>query len=130
MRTRIDPGWYTQNVLAGLKRFILWDYQRGVWQYDVICAVITLFIFLSPRQWFRDQPRIPQASQITSLPGHGESAFWIDSELVSSFPENQQLDQLGKVLTARTGKTQHLTRLEPILNSEREIEGYMAFSRP
>jgi hypothetical protein len=117
-------------VLSGVKRFILWDYQRGVWQYDVICAVITVFIFFSPRQWFRDQPRIPHASQITSLPSHGESVFWIETELVSSFPENQRLEQLGRVLTTRTGKTQKLTRIEPILDSEQEVKGYMAFAQP
>ena len=117
-------------MLAGLKRFILWDYQRGVWQYDVICAVITLFIFLSPRTWFRDQPRIPQASQIYSLPSHGESVFWIEPEIVASYPQDQQLSQVGKVLTTRTGKPQKLTRIEPIYDSEREIKGYMAFARP
>ena len=117
-------------MLSGVKRFILWDYQRGVWQYDVMCAAITIFIFAAPRQWFRDQPRIPHASQITSLPSHGESVFWIESELVSSFPENQRLEQLGKVLTARTGKTQNLTHIEPILDSEQELKGYMAFAKP
>jgi hypothetical protein len=117
-------------VAGGFKRFILWDYQRGVWQYDVICAVITLFIFLAPRQWFRDQPRIPSAAQITSLPSHGEAAFWIEPELVASFPQNQQLDQVGKLLTARTGKTQRLIRIEPIFDSEQEIKGYMAFAKP
>jgi hypothetical protein len=117
-------------VLAGVKRFILWDYPRGVWQYDVICTLIIIFIFFSPRQWFRDQPRIPHASQITSLPSHGESVFWVEPQLVSSFPDNQRLDSLGKVLTARTGKTQHLIRIEPILDSEQEIKGYMAFAKP
>jgi hypothetical protein len=118
------------KVWNGVKRFILWDYQRGGWQYDVICAVITLFIFAAPRQWFRDQPRIPHASQITSLPSHGESVFWIESELATSFPESQRIDQLGKVLTARTGKRQELIRIEPILDSEQEVKGYMAFARP
>jgi hypothetical protein len=121
---------YTQSVLAGVKRFILWDYPRGVWQYDVICALITVFIFFSPRQWFRDQPRIPHASQITSLPSHGEMVFWIESELVSSFPEKQRLDSLSKILTTGTGKTQRLIRIEPILDSEHEIKGYMAFAKP
>ena len=115
---------------SGLKRLILWDYERGVWQYDVICGIIFFFIVLAPRQWFRDQPRIPQASQITSLPSHGESVFWIETELVSSFPEDQRLYQLGKVLTARTGRPQRLTRIEPILDSEQEIKGYMAFAQP
>jgi hypothetical protein len=123
-------GCYTHKVPPGLKRLILWDYERATWPYDVICVVIFAFIAFTPRQWFRDQPRIPHASQITSLPSHGESVFWIESELVTSFPETQRLDQLGKVLTARTGKTQRLTRIEPILDSEQEIKGYMAFAQP
>ena len=117
-------------VLAGLKRFILWDYPRGGWQYDVICGVILIFVFGAPRQWFRDQPRIPHASQITSLPSHGESVFWIETELVASVPQAQRLEELSKVLTARTGKKQELTRIEPIFDSEQEIKGYMAFAKP
>jgi hypothetical protein len=95
-----------------------------------MCAAIMLFIFAAPRQWFRDQPRIPHASQITSLPSHGESVFWIETELVNSFPEPGRIDRLGKVLTARTGKKQDLIRVEPIYDSEHEIKGYMAFARP
>ena len=34
-------------MLTGLKRLILWDYERGVWQYDVVCGVIVLFIAFS-----------------------------------------------------------------------------------
>src|SRR5437763_13838827 len=130
VRAKDGPLDSANTVLSGVKRFILWDYQRGVWQYDVMCAVITLFIFGAPRQWFRDQPRIPHASQITSLPGHGESVFWIEPELVSSFPEQQRLGQLSRILTSRTGKFQQITRIEPIYDSEQEIKGYMAFSRP
>lgn len=117
-------------MLAGLRRFILWDYQRGVWQYDVMCGIIVIFIAFAPREWFRDQPRIPHANQITSLPSHGESVFWIEPGLVSSVPESRRLDDLGKILSARTGKPQVLTRIEPILDSEQEIKGYMAFARP
>ena len=117
-------------MLTGLKRLVLWDYPRGVWQYDLMCAAILLFMAFAPREWFRDQPRIPHAAQITSLPSHGEGVFWIESELVASVPESQRLTTLAKILTARTGKTQVLTRLEPILDSEKEVKGYMAFSRP
>jgi len=117
-------------MLSVLKRCILWDYNRGSWQYDVIVAIILAFIFLAPRQWFRDQARIPQASQITSLPSQGESVFWIEPELVTEVPEAQRLDQLGKKLSARTGKSQVLTRIEPIYDSEQELKGYMAFARP
>ncbi len=114
----------------GFKRFILWDYPRGGWQFDVMCAIIVAFIFLAPRQWFRDQPRLPNAAQITSLPSHGEGVFWIDAELVSAIPETQRLEQIGKVLTTRTGKHTEVTRVEPIFDSEKEIKGYMAFAKP
>ena len=117
-------------MLTTLKRFILWDYHRGSWQYDVIVAIILAFIFLAPRQWFRDQARIPRASQITSLPSHGESVFWIEPELVTTVPEANRLNQLSKMLSSRTGKSQVLTRIEPIYDSENELKGYMAFARP
>lgn len=117
-------------MFTALKRFILWDYPRGGWQYDVMVAAIVVFVFFSPRQWFRDQPRIPHAAQITSLPSHGESVFWIETELVASIPEDHRLEDLSKVLTLRTGKKQELTRVEPIFDSEKEIKGYMAFAKP
>jgi hypothetical protein len=110
-------------VIAGLKRLILWDYERGVWQYDVMCAVILIFIAFSPRAWFRDQPRIPHASQIS------EGVFWMEPDLVESVPEQQRKDKLGKVLSARTGKKLQLTRIERIVDAEGETKGYMAFSR-
>ncbi|MDP9170704.1 MAG: hypothetical protein M3N54_08815 [Acidobacteriota bacterium] len=114
-----------------LKRLILWDYPRGVWQYDVVCAVILVFIAFTPREWFRDQPRIPHASQITSLPGHGEGVFWIDPELVSSIPEAQRLASLSKTLSVREGKPRQLLRIEPIFDdSEKELKGYLGFTRP
>ncbi|HVW85993.1 MAG TPA: hypothetical protein VHB50_14995 [Bryobacteraceae bacterium] len=111
-------------MFVGLKRLILWDYARGVWQYDVMCGVILIFIAFTPRQWFHDQPRIPHASQIS------QGVFWVEPELVNSMPESRRLVELGKVLSLRTGKKQILTRIEPIVDSEKEIKGYMAFSRP
>jgi hypothetical protein len=110
-------------VNSGLKRIILWDYERGVWQYDVMCGVILLFLAFAPRVWFRDQPRIPHASQIS------EGVFWMEPDLVDSVPEQQRLDKLGKVLSERTGRKLTLTRIEPIVDSEKEIKGYMAFSK-
>ncbi len=35
-----------------MKRIILWDHERGTWQYDVFCLLIIAFIFLTPKTWF------------------------------------------------------------------------------
>ena len=110
-------------MISGLKKLLLWDYERGVWQYDVMCAAILLFLAFAPHAWFRDQSRIPHASQIS------EGVFWMEPDLVESVPEQQRLDKLGKFLSSREGKKLTLTRIEPIVDSEKEVKGYMAFSR-
>jgi hypothetical protein len=114
-----------------LKRFILWDYPRATWQYDVMVGIILAFIFLTPRAWFRDQPRIPQPANITMLPAeHGSNVFWIDPALLAGIEEARKLTRMGEILTARTGKKQVILRVEPVYDSDKEIQGYMAFARP
>ena len=94
-------------------------------------GVILAFIFLTPRIWFRDQPRTPQASQVAVLgAGHGSNVFWIEPELLAGVPEDQRLAKLPGILKSRTGKTHAIARIEPILDSEGEVEGYMAFAKP
>jgi hypothetical protein len=115
-----------------LKRFVLWDYHRGCWQYDVMVGVILAFLFLTPRDWFRDQPRIPNARSIAMLPSeHGSLAFWIDKELLGGTPANQQTARLTAPLRALTGNRQlSVTRVEEVRGSEDELLGYVAFARP
>jgi hypothetical protein len=114
-----------------LKRFILWDYPRASWQYDVMVAIILAFIFLTPRDWFRDQPRIPQASNIAMLPSEqGSSVFWIDPQLLEGVPEAQRDARVTEILRARTGDRRlEISQVQPVWNSEEEIQGYMAFAR-
>jgi hypothetical protein len=35
-----------------MKNIIFWNYERGTWQYDLMCLLIIAFIFLSPKAWF------------------------------------------------------------------------------
>jgi hypothetical protein len=62
--------------------------------------------------------------------GHGSNIFWIEPELLSGVPEEQRLSKAAQLLRDRTGRQVVLTRVQPILDSEREIKGYMAFARP
>lgn len=118
-----------ESLLAALKRFILWDYPRACWQYDVMVALILAFIFLTPRGWFRDQPRVPQASRIAALPAErGALIFWIEAALLAGVPEDQRLQKADELLRFQTGEKQHLVRLEPVMDSEQELEGFIAFA--
>ena len=85
-----------------LKRFILWDYQRGSWQYDVMVGIILAFILLTPRDWFRDQPKLPNARSIAMLPSeNGSSVFFVDSQFLAGTAENQRVAKLSQVLQTR-----------------------------
>ena len=118
-------------MLSGIKRVLLWDYARATWQYDVMVLSIVAFVFFTPRNFFRDQPRVPYSSQVAVLPASdGRNMFWINPELMNSLPanltESQRLQQISETLTRRTGKKQNISHLEPIFDSEQEIKGYMA----
>lgn len=39
-----------------LSRTFFWSYERGTWQYDLAVILILVFVLLTPRAWFRDQP--------------------------------------------------------------------------
>ncbi len=41
-----------------MKNVILWNYERGTWQYDVFCFLIIAFIFLTPNSWFDKREKL------------------------------------------------------------------------
>ena len=116
------------TALSGVKRFIFWNYPRAGWQYDVMVGLILVFIFVTPREWFRDQPK---ASSIVMLPAsQGEHVFWIEPALLDGVPEAQRPDHAAALLHTRTQKPQQILRIEPIFDSEEEIKGFMAYTKP
>jgi hypothetical protein len=48
-----------------LKRIILWDHERGSWQYDVFCLLIIAFIFLSPKTLFNAERPATRADALS-----------------------------------------------------------------
>jgi hypothetical protein len=49
-----------------LKDIILWKYERASWQWDLLCFLIILFIFLTPKSWFdRKETLATQTSHLT-----------------------------------------------------------------
>ncbi|HKW87831.1 MAG TPA: hypothetical protein VJN21_03645 [Candidatus Acidoferrales bacterium] len=46
-----------KTLWRALKNTIFWSFERGSWPYDVMVVLIVAFVLLSPRAWFRDEPR-------------------------------------------------------------------------
>ncbi|MCX6624435.1 MAG: hypothetical protein NTY38_25915, partial [Acidobacteria bacterium] len=85
----------------GLTRFILWDYPRAVWQYDVMVGVILVFIFLTPREFFRDQPRVNHV--IALAREHGVAEYWLEPSALDGLSENQRTAKAVELIRQRFG---------------------------
>jgi len=76
----------TGGVWSLIKSFILWSYERGTLQYDVMVTLILLFVFLSPRFInFNDRPveRNPHPSGVLVYPdGKGEFIYQVEGSAV------------------------------------------------
>jgi hypothetical protein len=67
-----------------LKKGFFWSYPRTSWQWDVLCVLILVFIFLTPKSWFESRQLEPApASQNLSS----------QTVLVSSDVAGAQLDR-------------------------------------
>lgn len=111
-----------------MKRLFLWDFPRASWQYDVVVILILAFIFLTPRDVFRDQPR---AANVVLLPSEtGADTYWIDEHLLAGLPENERMARAREILKSKTGPRTTLIRLEPMMDSEKELKGFMAYVKP
>ena len=51
-----------KSFLIGIKNVLLWSYPRGTWQYDALCLLIVLTVFLVPGSYFGDRDRAKQKS--------------------------------------------------------------------
>ena len=70
-----------------LSRMFLWSYDRGAWQYDVAVGLILVFVLLTPRHWFNDQPQVGVAAtnaqvQLISTAGVPET-YQIDARVLA-----------------------------------------------
>ena len=95
-------------------------------------GIILIFVMLTPRGWFRDQPRTPLVSSIAVLPGeHGSNVYWVEPELLADLSKDQQAQKLAELLRKVTHRKQvTVTRVEPIADSDGETKGYMVFAKP
>lgn len=41
-------------LLNSARKIVFWNYPRTSWQWDVLCVLILVFIFLTPKSWFQN----------------------------------------------------------------------------
>lgn len=45
------------KFLHGIRSTFFWSYDRGSWPYDVMVVLIVIFVLITPRSWFHDEPQ-------------------------------------------------------------------------
>lgn len=112
------------------KRSIFWSYERGSWQYDVICLIILSFIFLTPSNWFHDRPQL-QLSDLRHVQGIVEvshtNQLWVyqlDARLVDSMGGVSPRKAVQELLRQRVKPPFTVRSVSPILGKGDVILGY------
>ena len=90
-----------------MKRFLLWSFERGSIQYDVICLVILALIFITPQGFFDDRPdwrRIRPADPIVrqAKDDDGSPVFVVNLKTEQDAVERLKVSQGEAVRIIRT----------------------------
>jgi hypothetical protein len=114
-----------------LKNVIFWSHARGTIPYDLLCALILIFIFLTPSSFFHDWPKLntPQQFQmgksiVLSRDEMGATVYNVltppNASQVPVALENQLKTSLDQYLK----RPVTIYRLQPIYAGGGEVAGY------
>ena len=115
------------GVWRTIKSFILWSYERGTVQYDVMVTLILLFVFLSPRFInFNDHPveRNPHPSDIIVSPdGSGGFVYQVEGKAIQGGNDAAVRAQLLRVIEPISGEIS-IQRYEAVTDKKGNVLAY------
>jgi hypothetical protein len=120
------------EIWRTIRGYILWSYERGTIQYDVMVTLILLFVFLSPLVVnFKDKPieRNPHPTGVIVVPdGNGEFIYQIDGSAVSGRDAATIHDQLLRIIEPISGEV-GISKIEPVQDKSGRVLSYKVWVR-
>jgi hypothetical protein len=121
------PAVRMNSIFRTIRDFVLWSYERGTIQYDIMVTLILLFVFLSPL-WinFNDKPvqHNPHQTEVVVAPdGHGGFLYKVDASAVGATEEAQIRAELLHVIEPISGEVS-ISRVEKILDRSGRVLAY------
>ena len=122
-----------KSLLVGIKNVLLWSYARGTWQFDALCLLIVLTVFLVPSSYFGDRDRANQksANEVQSGGGVASKAgeTYVEAAELDGFlrrqnqiePSRTPEEAMRLYLRDRLGRDVAVDGLEPFSSSEGKI---------
>src|SRR5690242_7838223 len=99
-------------ILITLKKILFWSYERGSWQYDVMCVLILTFIFFSPNRFFesrRATPLVVRSSEIGPIDSNDPAAA--EQQLRKKYANAGTISRIEKAVDS-TGETTYVLWLK------------------
>lgn len=119
------------RVWGTVRGFILWAYERGSVQYDVMVTLILLFVFLSPFFInFNDRPvdRNPTSTGMVVYPdGSGGLVYQVDAKGVTGTTDAAVRDQLLRIIEPVSGAVS-IMRYEAVKDRKGHITSYKVWA--
>jgi hypothetical protein len=111
------PAVPMSRIWRTIRDFVLWSYERGTLQYDVMVSLILLFVFLSP-YWinFHDKPveRNPHPTGVVVTPEvDGAFIYQIAGGAISGTDDATIRQQLLRIVEPISGEVS-ITRYEVV----------------
>ena len=127
-----------RSFWSGVGRVVFWSYERGSWPYDVMVVAILLFVLVTPRKWFHDEPHATvlasSAVQMVSQDqDSGTRTYRLDAKALppekratKSTPEleRETHDILGRTEDDLKGQTFQVVRIDPALSADGSVLYY------
>lgn len=84
-------------MFSVLRKLFFWNYARNTWQWDVLCVVILIFIFLTPKSWFENSERRGFLAHQNSI----ASTMLVGPELIENAEDRAHVEQVVRASTGR-----------------------------
>jgi len=87
-----------RGLTTTLKKIFFWNYARNTWQWDLLCVLILIFIFLTPKSWFTSS----ELPQNIGHPSAVATTLVLGPEVIVNEADKSQIKERVKALTGRT----------------------------
>jgi len=78
-----------------VKKAVFWTYPRTSWQWDVLCVLILVFIFLTPKSWFENS-----AYRRTHM---GQATIVVNTDVVGTQLDKTEIERRARQRAGRPG---------------------------
>jgi len=101
-----------------LRKLFFWNYARNTWQWDVLCVVILIFIFLTPKSWFENSERRGYLAHQNST----ASTVLISPELIVNVQDKGEVEQVVRTFTGRNDL--QIVSVRKVVDKDGKTRGY------